>query len=76
MIKDNDTQFIERLANDLKNFSSGYLFGTLKYISQFADKFTYDEIVQQGVAQISWRTIIAIMSKCKTHEERLFYVEP
>ena len=43
-------------------------------MSQFANTFTPDEIRQRGVAQISWRSIIAIMSKCKTCEERLWYI--
>ena len=68
-------KYIERLANDLKNFITGYSFRTLKYMSQFANTFTPDEIRQRGVAQISWRTIIIIMSKCKTHEEMLYYVK-
>ena len=68
-------KYIERLANDLKNYISGYSFRTLKYMSQFANLFSYDEIRQRGVAQISWRTIIIIMSKCKQHEEMLFYVD-
>ena len=69
-------KYIEKLSIDLKEYGNGYSKRNLHYMSNLADKFTYDEIVQQGVAQISWRTIIAIMSKCKTHEERLFYVEP
>lgn len=68
-------KYIERLANDLKNFITGYSFRTLKYMSQFANTFTPNEIRQRGVAQISWRTIIIIMSKCKTHEEMLYYVK-
>ena len=32
------------------------------------------KLANGGVGQISWRTIILIMSKCKTHEEILFYV--
>jgi hypothetical protein len=68
-------KYIERLANDLKDLVTGYSFRTLKYMSQFANTFTPDEIRQRGVAQISWRTIILIMGKCKMHEEMLFYVE-
>jgi predicted nuclease of restriction endonuclease-like (RecB) superfamily len=44
-------------------------------MSQFANTFTHDEISQRGVGQISWRTIILIMSKCKMRDEMLFYVE-
>lgn len=68
-------KYIERLANDLKDFVVGYSYRTLKYTSQFANTFTYEEIRQRGVAQISWRTIIIIMSKCNSHEEMLFYVD-
>ena len=34
----------------------------------------FNEIRQLPVAQIYWRSIIAIMSKCKNHSERLWYV--
>jgi hypothetical protein len=60
-----ENKYIERLANDLKDFIRGYSFRTLKYMSQFANTFTSNEIRQRGVAQIAWRTIILIMSKCK-----------
>ena len=43
-------KYIERLANDLKNYISDYSFRTLKYMSQFANLFSYDEIRQRGVA--------------------------
>ena len=68
-------KYIERLSSDLTEYGSGYSKSNLKYMSQFANTFTFEEISQRGVGQISWRTIIIIMSKCKTHEERLFYVE-
>ena len=68
-------KYIEKLSYDLKEYGDGYSKRTLYYMSKFADSFEYDEIMQRGVAQISWRTIITIMSKCKNHEEMLFYVE-
>lgn len=68
-------KYIERLAIDLSEYGNGYSKRTLQYTSKFADNFECDEIMQRGVAQISWRTIIIIMSKCKTHEEMLYYVE-
>ena len=68
-------KYIERLANDLKDYGNGYSKTNLKYMSQFANTFIPNEISQRGVDQISWRTIILIMSKCKTHEERLYYVK-
>lgn len=51
-------KYIERLANDLKEYGDGYSKRTLYYLSKFADNFEYDEIMQRGVAQISWRTIV------------------
>ena len=68
-------KYIERLSKDLSEYGSGYSKTNLKYMSQFANVFTYEEISQRGVGQISWRTIIIIMSKSKTHEEMLYYVE-
>jgi len=41
---------------------------------QFASCFTIDEISHQPGGQISWRTIIEIMQKSKTHEEMLYYI--
>ena len=43
-------------------------------MAQFASEFKLVEIVQQPVAQIPWGTIIEIMSKSKSHEEMLFYI--
>ena len=68
-------KYIERLSNDLKEYGSGYSKRNLHYFRKMAENFAYSEIVQRGVAQISWRTIITIISKCKTHEEMMFYVE-
>ena len=68
-------KYIERLSNDLLQYGNGYSKTNSKYMSQFANTFTLNEISQRVVGQISWRTIILIMSKCKRHEEMLFYVE-
>lgn len=38
-------------------------------MSQFSNTFSLDEIRQRLVAQISWRSIITIMSKCKEHNK-------
>ena len=64
-------KYIERLANDLKEYGKGYSKRTLYYINRFYEEFTRDEIVQHPVAQISWRSIILIMSKCKDHIKAL-----
>ena len=43
-------------------------------MTQFANEFTFDEIVHQAGAKFPWRTIIEIMSKFKSHKEMLFYI--
>ena len=68
-------KYIERLANDLKEYGKGYSKRTLYYINRFYEEFTRDEIVQHPVAQISWRSIILIMSKYKDHIKALWYIE-
>ena len=68
-------KYIEKLSKDLSEYGRGYSKSNLKYMSKFANSFSHTEISQRGVGQISWRTIIAIMSKCKKHEEMLFYIE-
>ena len=67
-------KYIERLSNDLKEYGKGYSIRNLQYMRQFAETFTNDEIVQLPVAQISWRSLISIMGKCKNHSEQLWYV--
>ena len=68
------SKYIQNLANDLKDYGTSYSFRNLKYMSQFANEFTFDEIGHQAGAQIPWRTIIEIMSKSKSHEEMIFYI--
>ncbi|MDE6241017.1 MAG: PDDEXK nuclease domain-containing protein, partial [Anaeroplasmataceae bacterium] len=68
-------KYIERLAQDLKEFGRGFSFRNLKYMSQFASKFTLDEIRQHPVAQIPWGTIMTvILPKSNSHEEMLWYI--
>jgi predicted nuclease of restriction endonuclease-like (RecB) superfamily len=68
------SKYIQNLASDLVEYGNSYSFRNLKYMSQFAKEFGEDEIRQQVVAQIPWRTIIEIMSKSKTHKEMLWYI--
>lgn len=68
------SKYIQKLSLDLKEFGNGYSYSNLKYMAQFADFFSYEEISHQLGGQIPWRTIIEIMSKSKTHEEMLWYV--
>lgn len=67
-------KYIEKLSIDLSGYGKGYSKRNLEYMTQLANTFTLDEISQRGVGQISWRTIILIIGKCKKHEEILFYV--
>ena len=68
------SEYIKRLSNDLKH-RNGISVSNLKYMSQFAKSFTRDEISHQVGGQISWRSLIEVMSKCKTKESRLWYIE-
>ena len=68
------SKFIERLSNDLKEYGKGYSVQNLKYMSQIAGEFTFDEISHQAGGQIPWRTLIEITSKSKSHYEMLYYI--
>ena len=64
-------KYIEKLANDLKNYGKGYSKRNLEYMTQLANNFTFEEITKQLVSQISWGSIVKIMQKSKTHEEMI-----
>ena len=68
-------KYIERLANDLKNYN-GYSKTNLKYMVRFSNEFTYDEISHQlGDQLIPWRTLVDIIYKCNSKDERIFYIK-
>ena len=67
------SEYVKRLSNDLKH-RKGMSYRNLQYMRQLADEFSYDEIMQQLVAQIPWGHIVTIMSKCETKESRLWYI--
>lgn len=67
-------KYIERLSSDLREYGKGYSVRNLHYMIQFSETFTNNEIVQLPVAQISWRSLITIMTKCKNYEEQLWNV--
>ena len=70
-----DSKYIQTLANDLKEYGKGYSVQNLKYMSQFANEFTKNEISQQPVGQIPWGTLMTvILPKSKSHYEMLFYI--
>ena len=69
------SKYIERLANDLKEYGKSYSTRNLHYMTKFSSEFTEKEIMQQVVAQIPWGTLITvIMAKSKSHEEMLWYI--
>lgn len=66
-------KYIERLSNDLKEYK-GYSISNLKYMMQFANEFTINEISHQVGGHIPWRTIIEIMQKSNSREEMIWYI--
>lgn len=67
-------KYIQRLAEDLKEYGKGYSYPQLKRMSFFARTFSLTEIRSQPVSQISWGTIVEIMSKSSSKEEILWYI--
>ena len=51
-------KYIQRLANDLKEYGRGYSYDQLKRMSRFASIFTDDEIRAQPGPQIPWKTLV------------------
>ena len=68
-------KYIQRLAEDLKEYGKGFSFDNLRKMAQFASIFTKDEIWLQPVTKIPWGTIIEIMSKSSSKEEMLWYID-
>ena len=68
-------KYIQRLADDLKNYGQGYSYPQLKRMSQFASLFSIDEIRSQPVSQIPWGTLFnSIISKSSSKEEMFWYI--
>lgn len=67
---------IDRLSADLgKTFSDmkGFSPRNLKYMRAFAEAWPDKSIVQRVIAQIPWRSNLALLDKLKKTEERLWY---
>ncbi len=67
---------IDRLSHDLKEAfpdMNGLSSRNLKYMRKFAQAWPDREIVQRTVAQIPWRTNLALLEKCPEPETRLWY---
>ena len=69
---------IDRLSYDLREAfpdMKGFSPRNLKYMRSFAGAWFDRSIVQRVVAQIPWRSNIALLDKLKSSEERLWYAE-
>jgi predicted nuclease of restriction endonuclease-like (RecB) superfamily len=69
---------IDRLSKDLlETFPDmkGFSPRNLKYMRRFSVEFPNSTIVQQGVAQLPWRSIIVLLDKLKDNESRLLYAQ-
>ena len=67
---------IDRLSHDLKNAfpdMSGFSPRNLKYMRSFAEAWPEREIVQRTVAQIPWRSNLALLDKLKDPQTRMYY---
>ena len=67
-------KYIQRLANDLKEYGRGYSFEQLNRMLRFASIFTENEIWSQPVTKIPWGTIVEIIFKSSSKEEMLWYI--
>ena len=70
------SKFIDNLSKDLKVAfprSQGFSPSNLRYMQRFAGEYGEDEILQQGVGELSWRSNIMLLDKLKTHEDRIWY---
>jgi predicted nuclease of restriction endonuclease-like (RecB) superfamily len=69
---------IDRLSKDLSEAfpgMKGFSPRNLGYMKHFAVEFPDSTILQQGVAKLSWRSIIVLLDKLKSNESRLLYAQ-
>jgi len=70
------SKVIDRLSTDLREAypdMSGLSPRNLKYMRAFAAAWPDGAIVQEALAQIPWYHHIALLERCKSREERLWY---
>ena len=67
-------KYVQRLAEDLKEYGRGFSYDQLKRMSRFAAIFSEQEIRAQLAPQIPWMTIVEIMNKSSSKEEMLWYI--
>ncbi|MDY6906450.1 MAG: PDDEXK nuclease domain-containing protein [Thermodesulfobacteriota bacterium] len=69
---------IDRMSHDLKEEfpeMNGFSARNLKYMRKFAESWPDSKIVQRTVAQIPWRSNIALMDKLDNAQTRLWYAQ-
>jgi len=66
--------YLDRLAEDLREFGRGYSRDQLKRMQRFANTFSETEMRLQPLSQIPWSSLIEIMNKTSSKEEALWYV--
>jgi predicted nuclease of restriction endonuclease-like (RecB) superfamily len=69
---------IERLAKDLKREfpdMAGFSQTNLKYMRNFAETYSEEEISQRSVDQLPWRHNIVLFTKLKEQEARFWYAQ-
>ena len=67
-------KYIQRLADDLKEYGKGYSFDQLRRMARFASVFNEKEIWAQPVPKLTWSTLLEIMNKSSSKEEMLWYM--
>lgn len=71
-------KFVDTLSKDLRleyPDSKGFSVRNLHYMRQFADRISTEEILQQGVAKINWRSITVLINQIDDTDEYLWYTE-
>ena len=69
---------IDRLSFDLKEAfpdMKGFSARNLKYMRKFAESWRDRQLVQRTVAQIPWRSNLALLDKLKDLKQRLWYAQ-
>lgn len=77
-VADWGAKVIDRMSHDLKEEfpdMTGFSARNLKYMRKFAEVWPNREIVQRIVAQIPWRSNIALIDKLKNQDVRLWYAQ-
>ena len=67
-------KYIQRLAEDLKEYGRGYSYSQLVRMLHFAENFSYEETVAPPAQVISWTTLSIIIEKSSSKEEMLWHV--